>query len=116
MSLTNAPTPELILACTSARTAANNFYLWLCEWAKGVGYNTNNILLRAPGASGYDSWAVIWEEGPFEWTMISCGTTLTGPSNGIYSAPGPFPDGLHGNNNSWFAEPKNNYQLNFIQD
>jgi hypothetical protein len=97
---------------------ASLFFGWLSDQATKLGYDPKGIRLWDPETAETMGcgrhWTISWEEGPFEWTMITAGCTLTGPSQGSYSTPGPFLGGLSGP--GWFAEPKNNYTLCFIKD
>lgn len=108
-------TPEKVLAASTPAEAAKRFHAWLTLQAKELGYNVANIFLWSPteaDARGYGkAWAVCWEEGPYEWGMVTGGCTLCGPENGNYSNPGPFPNGISGKN--WLAEMYNNFILTF---
>jgi hypothetical protein len=57
---------------------------------------------------------VIWEEGPFEWTCVTMGTTICGPEFGLYSEPDyQFPEGPR--NEYVFAEALNHYSIEFYE-
>lgn len=112
-------TPEKVLAAKTTATAAKRFYEWICEQAKDLGQKPEReCFLWSPDKAremGYSKhWMVVWEAGPFEWTMLTAGCSLCGPSVGVYSKPGPFPDGIHGK--GWWTEPKNHFTLNFYED
>ena len=106
-------TPAKILKAKTAKTAAKLFHEYLCK-IKG---SDSGLYLWSPEETrerGWGSgWAVCWEEGPYEWTMISAGCTLHAGSSGVYSKPGPFKDGL--GNKCWYAEPYNSFVLNFYE-
>jgi len=89
------------LKSNTPEKAANEFASYLKkQYPKFIG----NYLI-------VDGNKVVWEEGPFEWTMICAGCTLFGPSNGNYSEVGDFPNGI--SNNNVYAEADNHYSVSF---
>ena len=55
---------------------------------------------------------VIWEEGPYDWTAITMGTSLGSPEFGNYSdVCTEYPTGLE--NEHVFAEAINSYSISF---
>lgn len=92
--------------------------------AKGAAGKTLRAIKKLPGGeyatirrteygNGY---AVVWEEGPYEWTIISTGPgdifaeELGGTLSDAYHNEPTFDFRLGG---KWFAEPQNHYILNF---
>lgn len=64
-------------------------------------------------------WAVVWEEGPYEWTIIATGPgdiyaeEMGGTLVDAYQRNKPTFDFSAGDSNNWFPEPQNHYALNF---
>jgi len=57
---------------------------------------------------------VIWEEGPYEWTVITMGTNMFGPEFGNYSGEDEhYPEGPK--NKYVFAEAENHYSIGFYK-
>jgi len=111
-------TPSEVLGAKTPETAATRFAEWVRKLCKELGNDPNNVFLWSPEETkqrGWGSgWAVCWEEGPFEWAVCtSLGSFLYAGEFGDYSKPGSFPEGLHGD--GWFAEPYNNFVLNFYE-
>lgn len=110
-------TPNEVLASSTPQEAATRLAEWLREHCSESGSDPKNVFLWSPDEAkerGWGSgWTVCWEEGPFEWAMISAGCTLYAGEFGTYSQPGPFPNGLSGK--KWFAEQYNSFILNFYE-
>ena len=108
-------TPNQVLSSKNAKEAATRFAEWLRAQVLEIGYSTKQIFLWSPQETqerGWGSgWSVCWEEGPFEWTSITGGSTLYAGETGSYSTPGPFPQGL--STHDWMAECYNSFVLNF---
>jgi hypothetical protein len=103
-------TPKEVLAAKRPKTAAERFHKWLSKEAEGIGYREGSLPILVEGDHG---WEVRWE-GPFEWTMVTAGSTLYCGELGNYSTPGPFPEGLSGE--GWMAEPVNHYTIGFYMN
>lgn len=108
-------TPAKVLEAKTAKTAAKrlaeliketfpdqvkNLFVWSPEETKSRGWGSG--------------WAVCWEEGMYDWTAITAGSSIYAGESGRYSQPGWFPEGLRGSN--WYAEPYNGFVINFYQD
>jgi hypothetical protein len=103
-------TAEKVLEAKTPAAAAKRFHTWLTET-----WDARGAVLWSPAETkerGWGSgWSVCWEEGPFEWTMVSAGSDIGAGETGCYSTPGPFPTGLRGE--GWMAEPYNGFVLGF---
>ncbi len=97
----NAKTPagaaKALVAFLKEHHNAQDISLWSPKEARERG--------RSP------AWTVLWESGPFNWTVVSAGSTITAGESGAYSTPGPFPSGLATPN--WHAEPCNSQMIAF---
>lgn len=104
-------TPALVLAAKSPATAAKR----LAAYLRQTFGNDAEIHVWSPQETkerGWGSgWAVCWEEGPYEWTMITLGSSFNAGNSGDFSKPGPFPEGL--STKAFHAEPYNHFILNF---
>lgn len=62
--------------------AAKAFGRWLKAFAIEQGYPTDSIHVWKTGEYGFSSpgtWEVVWEEGPYEWTIrLSLGDSIQG--------------------------------------
>ncbi len=107
--------PREVLAAFTVAKAAKVFHSWLRSQAMLLGSDPEQVALWSPAKSaemGYGYfWSFPWEEGPHEWTMITAGSTLHAGSTGVYSTPGPFPNGLR--SRRWYAEAQNHWMLYF---
>jgi hypothetical protein len=103
--------PADVLAAKSSSAAAKKLHKFLREWAAAHSYDPSGVALwspeRAEELGRSKLWHVAWEEGPHEWTSITVGSTLYAGHSGIYSEPGPFPEGLLGA--GWYFESVNHW-------
>jgi hypothetical protein len=103
-------TPSDVLAARSPQDAAHA----LARYLK-TSFDADELVVWSPEEAAQrgfgDAWAVCWESGPFEWTVISEGLSLRASELGHTDAAGPFPDGIQGE--GWYAEPYNNFILSF---
>jgi len=103
-------TAAKVLEAKTPAGAAKRLFAFLVER-----YEAKGIFLWSPEETkehGFGSgWSVCWEEGPFEWTMVSAGSDIGAGETGCYSTPGPFPTGLRGE--GWNAEPYNGFVMGF---
>lgn len=110
-------TPEEVLRATSPKEAATKFAEWLRIQCREIGNNEAHLFLWSPEEAkrrGYGSgWSVCWEEGPFDWTMVSAGSSLYAGELGNYGSPGPFPEGLDGD--GWYSEMYNTFIISFYE-
>lgn len=95
---------------TTPRGCANAFGRWLKRFAAQQGYDPDNVHVWKTGDYGFaqpGTWEVVWEEGPYEWTIkISLGDSIYGSGNG------PEFD-LLSNQNGIHPECYNHIALNF---
>ena len=69
-------------------------------------YEPNNIIAQKN--------LVIWDEGPFEWTMVCSGCCIFGPEMGIYSnSDKDWSEGI--SNDHVLAEAQNNWSIGFYK-
>jgi hypothetical protein len=105
-------TPASVLEAKTPRAAAARLAAYLRET-----FETDSVLVWSPQetkARGWGSgWAVCWEEGPYEWTAITMGSSFSAGATGNYSKPGPFPEGL--SSPTFHCEPYNGFILNFYE-
>ena len=105
----------------TAEEAAQKLFKYLKKYGKDEGADSGiggGASLHDPESSkdlGYGNcWCIIWEEGPFEWTMsLTGGCGLFDFSNCKYSGSG---EEVKFDAKNWHPEPHNSHVLCFYDD
>ena len=101
------------LKAKTPKGAASEVAKYLKEYTDNTGLGVTILDPKRSAECGYgDCWTVVWEEGPYEWTMISAGSALTCGETGDYATPGDWPKGI--SNEHVFCEAYSGHVLCFF--